>query len=103
MIDIVGHYIKIGMALQAETQGQKNLDIPSNVCYYTILYAPLVTISIRETISIIDPMKRGLKMSYSSSTHKSIRETESLNIRLSIGIISIIISIPRDGGLMQAT
>ena len=41
-------------------------------------------------------------MSFSPSTHKSIRETESGNIRLSIGIISIIIIIPSyDGGLME--
>ena len=40
-------------------------------------------------------------MSYSPSTHKSIRETESLNIGLSIGTIAIIIIASRDGGLMQ--
>ena len=37
MINPVRHYIKIGMPLQAETQRQKNLDIPPSVCYYTVL------------------------------------------------------------------
>ena len=41
-------------------------------------------------------------MLYSPLTYRSIRETESRNIRLSIGIISIIIIIAsRGGGLME--
>ena len=88
MIGGIRHYIKIRVSLQAETKSKKILtSLQTSV---TILFYWIKT-------------KQGdLHVSYSPSTHRSIRETESLNIRLSIGTISII-SIPRDGGLMQTT
>ena len=88
MIGNIRHYIKIRVSLQVETKSKKILtSLQTSV---TILFYWIKT-------------KQGdLHVLYSPSTHRSIRETESLNIRLSIGTISII-SIPRDGGLMQTT
>ena len=86
MINPIRHYIKIGVPLQAETRAKKILT--SLQMSVTILAKQTLIMEIRT-------------VSYLPLTHRSIRETESRNIRLSIGIISIIIIASCDGGLME--